>query len=93
MTWPTASSSRGELLGNGISQVVVKMKPGAPVYETNYADQMASFSLFYSVDGEQERTGTGYAEEVSKAVLVDGNLRVRVQLAVAGRFLHDLWEG
>ena len=74
---------QGELLGNGISQVVVKMKPGAPVYETNYADQMASFSLFYSVDGDQERTGTGYAEEVSKAVLVDGTLMVRVQLAGA----------
>jgi len=74
---------KGELLGNGISQVVVKMKPGSPVYETNYADQMTSFSLFYSVDGSQERTGTGYAEEISKAVLVDGNLMVRVRLAGA----------
>ncbi|MGC9308609.1 MAG: hypothetical protein ACP5FL_07520, partial [Thermoplasmatota archaeon] len=74
---------QGELLGNGISQVVVKMKPGSPVYETNYADQMASFSLFYSIDGDQERTGTGYAEEVAKAVLVDGNLMVRVRLAGA----------
>jgi len=72
---------KGELLGNGISHSVVKMLPGSPVYETSYADQMASFSMYYSIDGSQQRTGPGYARQISKGVLVDGNLMVRVRLA------------
>lgn len=70
----------GEILGEGASQTIVKMKPNSTKFETVNADQFASFAMFYSTSGKREFMGTSLSKKVRKSILVDGNLMVRVRI-------------
>jgi hypothetical protein len=71
---------RGELLGNPVSQSVGKFKPGTTEVETYNLDQLGSFDMRYGVYGEPGYVGTSCATEVSKSVIVDGNLMARMRI-------------
>ena len=70
----------GELLGNGMSNSVIKLKPNSTVFETFNAEQIASFHMSYSINPIGSTTGTQWAKGVDKSILVDGNLMVRVRI-------------
>jgi len=76
-----AVSYQGQLLGNGISQTVAKIKPNSKEFEAINIDQFASFAMLYSTDGVKiDYTGTSWSRETSKSILVDGNLMVRLRI-------------
>jgi len=70
----------GELLGNGMSNAVVKLKPNSTEFETVNAEQIASFSMSYSINPAGEYTGSHWAIDVKKSVMVNGNLMVRLRI-------------
>jgi len=71
---------RGQLLGNPVSQSVMKMKPGSKFVETYNIQQMAGFDIRYGIISEPGYYGTTYAENVKKRVLVDGNLMAKMRI-------------
>ena len=71
---------RGELFGEGMSQVIIKLKPNSTIFETYNADMFASFDIRYSEDWGNGYQGTTYAKKVTKSVLVDGNLMLKIRL-------------
>ncbi|MEA2055965.1 MAG: hypothetical protein U9O49_03945 [Candidatus Thermoplasmatota archaeon] len=71
---------KGELLGEGMFNAAIKLKPNSTEFETVYAEQIAAFSMSYSIDPAGEKTGTQLATDVSKNILEDGNLMVRLQI-------------
>ena len=71
---------QGELLGEGMSNAVVKLKPDSTEFDTSYTEQIAAFSMSYSIDPVGEKTGSQWAKGVSKTVIEDGNLMVKVQI-------------
>ncbi len=71
---------KGILLGNGMSNSVIKLKPESTEFETVNSDQIAAFYMSYNIDGEKESAGTSMATDISKSILVDGNLMVRLRI-------------
>ncbi len=71
---------KGELLGNPVAQNVAKFKSGSKFVETYNIDQLASFDMRYGTNKEPGYYGTTWADEVTKNVLVDGNLMIRVRI-------------
>lgn len=71
---------KGELLGNGMSNSVIKLKPNSTVFETVNAEQIASFSMSYSTNPVGATLGSQWAADVSKSVLIDGNLMIQVRI-------------
>lgn len=71
---------KGEIIGNPVSQYVAKVKPGEKEFETNTIDQLAAFDLRHGVFGEPDYTGPSAATKVTKNVLVEGNLMVRLRI-------------
>jgi hypothetical protein len=71
---------KGELLGHPIALAVVKFKPGSTAVETYNLDQLGDFDFRYGIPGEPDYTGSSWANDITKAVLVAGNLMVRVRL-------------
>jgi len=70
----------GELLGNGMSNSVIKLKPNSTIFETYNAEQIASFHMSYSINPIGSTTGSQWAKDVDKSILIDGNLMVRVRI-------------
>ena len=73
-------SQQGELLGSGMSNAVIKLKPNSTDFETVHAEQVAAFSMSYSIEPSGENTGTQWATDVSKQIIVDGNLMIRLRI-------------
>lgn len=71
---------KGELLGNPVGHNIAKLKPGSTFVETYNMDQLGSFDFIYGVLEDPGYYGPSFAETVSKQVLVDGNLMVRVRI-------------
>ncbi len=80
-----AICQKGELIGSGMGQVIIKMKPGSAEFETRNIEQLSSFYMAYSINPAGETAGTMWPGEVSKSVLVDGNLMTRVKIDVVSR--------
>ena len=72
---------KGQLLGNPIALAAIKFKPNSTSVETYNLDQVGNFDFRYGVNGDIEYVGTAWATDITKTVLVDGNLMVRVRLA------------
>jgi len=75
-----AICQRGELLGNGMSNAIIKLKPNSKEFKTINAEQIAAFYTTYSIDPSGEHTGTQLATDITKNILVDGNLMIRLQI-------------
>jgi len=73
-------SQKGELLGNGMSNAVIKLLPDSKEFATKNAEQIAGFYTSYSINPSGEHTGTQWAQEITKTVLVDGNLMTRIRI-------------
>jgi hypothetical protein len=71
---------KGQLLGNPIALSAIKFKPNSTAVETFNLDQLGNFDFRYGVTGEPEYVGTSGATDVTKTVLAEGNLMVRVRL-------------
>jgi len=71
---------KGEIIGNPVSQNIVKIKPDSKKLDTTRIDQLAAFDFRYGINGEPDYTGTGAATEVTKSIIVDGNLMIRVRI-------------
>ncbi|HWR28072.1 MAG TPA: hypothetical protein VN377_06525, partial [Candidatus Thermoplasmatota archaeon] len=71
---------KGQLLGNPIALSAIKFKPNSTTVETFNLDQLGNFDFRYGVPGEPDYVGTSWATEITKTVLVQGNLMVRVRL-------------
>jgi len=71
---------KGELLGNGMSNVIIKLLPESTEFKTKNAEQLASFYMSYSTDPSGTYTGSQWAEDIEKTILIDGNLMVRMQI-------------
>jgi len=71
---------RGQLLGNPIGLYALKFKPNSTSVETFNLDQCGNFDFRYGVPGEPDYVGTAWSTEITKTVLVEGNLMVRVRL-------------
>ena len=71
---------KGQLLGNPIALSAIKFKPNSTSVETFNLDQLGNFDFRYGVPGEPDYVGTSWATEITKTVLVQGNLMVRVRL-------------
>jgi hypothetical protein len=71
---------KGELLENPVGLAVVKFKPGSKVVETYNLDLLGDFDLRYGINEEPAYYGTSWATDVTKQVLVDGNLMFRCRL-------------
>jgi hypothetical protein len=70
----------GELLGNGMSNSVIKLIDNSKEFKTKNADQIASFYMSYSIEPSGEFTGSMWAEDITKTILVDGNLMTRINI-------------
>ncbi len=70
----------GELLGNPVALTVGKFLPGSTEVETTTIDHLGGFDMRYGVNEEPGYFGSAWANKVSKSVLVDGNLMIRVQI-------------
>jgi len=70
---------KGEIIGNPVSHTIAKCIPKATILETNTIEQLAAFDLRYGIEGEPGYTGPSAATKVTKKVLVDGNLMVRLR--------------
>lgn len=75
-----ALCQRGELLGSGMSNAIIKLKPQSTEFKTTNAEQIASFYTTRSIDPAGEDMGTQWASDITKNILVDGNLMVRIQI-------------
>jgi len=71
---------KGEIIGNPVSHTIAKCIPNAAILETNTIEQLAAFDLRYGVKGEPDYTGPSAATRVTKTILVDGNLMVRLRI-------------
>jgi len=71
---------KGQLLGNPIALSAIKFKPNSTAVETFNLDQLGNFDFRYGVSGEPEYVGTSGSTEITKTVLVAGNLMVRVRV-------------
>ena len=71
---------KGEILGNGMSNTIATLKPESTQFETTTIDQLATFYLSYSTEGTQDSDGTGYAPQITKTALIDGNLMQRFRV-------------
>jgi len=71
---------KGELLGNPVSQSVMKFKPGSTIVETYNQQQLADFDMRYSTAEEPGYYGSSWAAKIEKKILIDGNLMGRVRL-------------
>ncbi len=71
---------KGQLLGNPIALSAIKFKPNSTTVETFNLDQLGNFDFRYGVPGEPDYVGTSWSTEITKTVLVQGNLMVRVRL-------------
>jgi hypothetical protein len=71
---------KGQLLGNPIALCAIKFKPNSTAVETFNLDQLGNFDFRYGVPGEPEYVGTSWSTEITKTVLVTGNLMTRVRL-------------
>ena len=72
--------TQGELLANGMSNAIIKLLPQSTEFKTKNAEQIASFYTTRSIDPSGEHMGTQWAEDVTKSILVDGNLMIRIQI-------------
>ncbi len=75
-----ALCQKGELLGNGMSNAIIKLLPNSTVFTTTNAEQIASFYMSYSTDPSGTNTGSQWATDIKKTILVDGNLMTRIQI-------------
>ena len=75
---------KGEIIGNPVSHTIAKCIPNARFLETNTIEQLASFDLRVGVEGEPDYTGPSAATKANKAILVDGNLMVRIWVESTG---------
>ncbi len=71
---------KGQLLGNPIAFAVIKFKPNSTTVETYNLDQVGNFDFRYGVNGVPEYSGSSWATEITKTVLVDGNLMIRLRV-------------
>jgi len=71
---------KGEILGNGVSNCIARLKPEQTEFETITMDQLFTLYMSYSTDGEPDWAGSGRATTVSKNVLIDGNLMIRFKV-------------
>ena len=71
---------KGEILGNGVSNSISRLKPEQTEFETTTMDQLIPLYMSYSTDGEPDWAGSAWATTVSKAVLVNGNLMLRFKI-------------
>ena len=72
--------TQGELLANGMSNTAIKLLPQSTEFKTKNAEQIASFYTTRSIEPSGEHMGTQWAEGVTKSILVDGNLMIRIQI-------------
>lgn len=70
----------GELLGNPVSQAVLKFLPGSKKVETYNIDQLGSFDMRYGIIKQPAYYGSAWATSVKKTILVDGNLMAKVEI-------------
>jgi len=79
---PYGISYKGSIFGNGVSQVVARLKPNSKTLDTQKIDQFASFSMMISsdIDEDYEYVGTGYSTNPKTTVLLDGNLLVKIKI-------------
>lgn len=75
-----ALCQKGELLGNGMSNAIIKLLPNSTEFTTTNAEQIASFYMSYSTDPSGTHDGSQWAKDIKKTVLVDGNLMTRIQI-------------
>ncbi len=71
---------KGQLLGNPIALSAIKFNPNSTAVETYNLDQVGFFDFRYGVPGEPDYVGTSWSTEITKTILVQGNLMVRVRL-------------
>jgi hypothetical protein len=71
---------KGQLLGNPVAFSAIKFKPNSTTVETFNLDQLGDFDFRYGVPGEPDYVGTSHATDITKTVLAQGNLMVRVRL-------------
>jgi len=71
---------KGQLLGNPIALSAIKFKPNSTTVETYNLDQLGNFDFRYGVPGEPDYVGSSWATDITKTVLVNGNLMVRLRL-------------
>ncbi len=79
---PYVVSYKGSIFGNGVSQVVARLKPNATALDTSVIDQFASFSMMVSTDFDEEfdYIGSGYCTNPKTTILIDGNLMVKIKI-------------
>ena len=71
---------KGQLLGNPIALCAIKFKPNSTAVETFNLDQLGNFDFRYGIAGEIDYVGTSWSTEITKTVLVTGNLMIRMRL-------------
>ncbi len=79
---PYVVSYKGSIFGNGVSQVVARLKPNSTTLDTSVIDQFASFSMMVSTDFDEEfdYIGSGYCTNPKTTILIDGNLMVKLKI-------------
>jgi len=71
---------KGELLGNPISQSVIKFKSGSKVVETYNIEQLCVFDMRYGIFAQPDYIGSSWATSVKKTILAEGNLMIRIRM-------------
>jgi len=71
---------KGEMLGSPVCQGVLKFLPDSKQLETYNLDQMGLFDIEYGINAEPLYMGSAFSTDITKNVLVDGNLMIRVKI-------------
>jgi hypothetical protein len=78
---PYVISYEGELVGEGVAQVISKLKKGSKELEVKNIEEFASFTMGYNTGlGAGHYAGTSWSKNPEKTVLIDGNLMVKVRV-------------
>jgi hypothetical protein len=79
---------KGNIIFRGLSQGIIKMKPGSKEFDTNNFDNLASFIISYQHGENDEDEISSDQKLISKEITVDGNLMIEFRIVSESNSEH-----
>jgi hypothetical protein len=79
---------KGNIIYRGLSQGIIKMKPGSKEFDTRNFDNLASFIISYQHGKKDEDEISSDQSLISKEITVDGNLMIEFRIVSESNSKH-----
>jgi len=79
---------KGSIIFRGLSQGIIKMKPGSKEFDTTNFDNLASFIISYQHGKDDDDEISSDQSLISKEITVDGNLMVEFRIVSESNSKH-----